>query len=120
MRIRHSARAAVALAAAYAVALQTILLVFGGPVTGAAHFAAQPICSYFGDSGPAPAGPGHDCLEACLTGCCCGAVAVPLPGVAGIAAPMRVQRVGAAVAVAAPTVRLTATGAHRSRAPPPA
>jgi hypothetical protein len=120
MRIRHSARAAVALAAAYAVALQTILLVFGGPVAGAANFATQPICSHFGDSSSAPpAGPGHDCLTACLTGCCCGAVAVPPPGVGGIFAPIPVQRVGAAVA-AAPTVQLSATGAHRSRAPPPA
>lgn len=108
-----------ALVAAYAVALQTILLVFGGPIAGAADHAAQPICSHFGvgGNGSAPAGLGHDCLAACLTGCCCGAIAVPAPGAAVASAPESAQTVAVAVA-GAPILRLSATGAHRSRAPP--
>ena len=82
MSIRRYVRATVALIAAYAVALQTILLVFAGAVPGATQFAATPICSAIGTAGTGSVPPGHsqDCLAACLTGCCCGAAAVPVPG----------------------------------------
>jgi hypothetical protein len=120
MRIHGSARAAVALVAAYAVALQTILLVFGGSLAGAAGFAGQPICSHSGaaTTSPAPAGPGRDCLAACLSGCMCGAIAVPVRGAALLYAPQPLQTLAAA-AEAAPAMPLSASRAHRSRAPPP-
>jgi hypothetical protein len=119
MRIHDSARAAVALAAAYAVALQTILLVFGSAGAGAPGFAGQAVCSHLGagTSGPVPAEHGRDCLAACLTGCIGGAVAMPEPGAALLYAPQPLHAVAAAVEAAA-TMRLSATGAHRSRAPP--
>jgi hypothetical protein len=121
MRIPGPARTAVALVAAYAVALQTILLVFGGPVAGAIDFAGRPICSHLGagTTSPAPSEHGRDCLAACLTGCIGGAVAVPAPGAALFYAPAPLHTVAAAIE-AAPAIRLSATGAHRSRAPPPA
>ena len=71
------------LVAAYAVAVQAILIVVAGPLAGATAFADRPICSSLGagaaGKGPdgSPAGHAHDCLAACLTGCC----AVPPPEV---------------------------------------
>ncbi len=120
MRTRYYARAVVALVAAYAVALQAILLVLGGPIAGAGDFAAQPICSAFGaaGTGSAPVGHEHDCLAACLIGCCCGATAAPAPGAILVYALKPARTVGAAGEAATPTLRLSATGAHRSRAPP--
>jgi hypothetical protein len=119
MSIRRYVRATVALIAAYAVALQTILLVFAGTVPGATSFAATPICSSFGTAGTGSAPPGHsqDCLTACLTGCCCGATALPVPGATVAYAPQPAQAVAAAIAAAA-TPRPGVTAAHRSRAPP--
>jgi hypothetical protein len=119
MRMQRYARAAVALIAAYAVALQTILLVLAGPLPGATTFAAVPICSAggAGAAGSAPGGHAHDCLAACLTGCCCGAAAVPAPASGLVSAPVPVQRLGAA-SEAASTSWLDLTRAHRSRAPP--
>jgi len=119
MRIHGSARAAVAFVAACAVALQTILLVFGGSLAGAAGFAGQPICSHSNaaTTSPAPAGPGRDCLATCLTGCMCGAMAVPVPGAALLYAPEPLQTLAAA-AGAAPAMRLSVNRANRSRAPP--
>ena len=63
-------RATAALITAYAVTLQTILLVFAGVVPGATQFAATPICSTIGTAGSGSVPPGHnqDCLAACLTG----------------------------------------------------
>jgi hypothetical protein len=120
MSIRRRVRATVALVAAYAVALQTILLVFAGTVPGAAPFAATPICSGAAATGPGfPASPGHgqDCLSACLTGCCCGATTVPVPGTIVAYMPEPAQAVIAASEAAAAT-RPGMTAAHRSRAPP--
>ena len=119
MSIRRHVRAAVALIAAYAVALQTILLVFAGTVPGATSFAATPICSSFGTAGTGSVPPGHsqDCLTACLTGCCCGATALPVPGATVAYAPQPAQAVAAAIEAAA-TTRPGVTAAHRSRAPP--
>ena len=113
---RRHARAAIALIAAYAVALQTILLLLAIPVAGAAGLAAQPICAA-GGSGSVPVDHARDCLGACLTGCCGGATAVPPAGVAVVVAP---QAASARAVTLAHVVSLQppATGAHRSRAPP--
>jgi len=118
MSVRRRVRATVALIAAYAVALQTILLVFVGAVPGATRFAATPICSGVGTAGNGSVPPGHgqDCLTACLTGCCCGATAVPLPGATVADMPESAQAVAAIAAVAATRPGMPA--AHRSRAPP--
>jgi hypothetical protein len=119
MSIRRYIRATIALIAAYAVALQTILLVFAGPVPGATQFAATPICSNVGTAGTGSVPPGHsqDCLTACLTGCCSGAAAVPVPGASVAYVPEPAQIVTAAIetATASPP---GVTAAHRSRAPP--
>jgi hypothetical protein len=118
MSIRRQARAAVALIAAYAVALQAILLVFSVPVAGTAAFAAQPICSNSAAAtGSAPNGHARDCLAACLTGCCCGTTVLPTPQAAVACAQERALPI---VAVIAPvsTLSLSVTAAHRSRAPP--
>jgi len=119
MSIRRHVRATVALIAAYAVALQTILLVLAGALPGATQFAATPICSAVGTAGTGPVPPGHsqDCLAACLTGCACGAAAVPVPGTTIAYAPEPAQTVTAAIE-AAVTMRPGITAAHRSRAPP--
>jgi hypothetical protein len=119
MSIRRYVRATVALIAAYAVALQTILLVIAGAVPGATQFAATPICSAIGTSGTgsAPSGHSQDCLAACLTGCCCGAAAVPAPGTTIAYAPEPAPTVIAAIEAATAT-RPGITAAHRSRAPP--
>jgi hypothetical protein len=119
MSIRRYVRATAALIAAYAVALQTILLVFAGVVPGATQFAATPICSTIGTAGSGSVPPGHsqDCLAACLTGCCCGAAAVPVPGTTIAYAPEPAQTVTAAIE-AASAMRPGITAAHRSRAPP--
>jgi hypothetical protein len=117
MSIRRYVRATVALIAAYAVALQTILLVFAGTMPGATSFAATPICSSTAGNGSVPPGPSQDCLTACLTGCCCGVAAVPVPGASVAYAPEPARIVIAAIEAAAP-LRPGATAAHRSRAPP--
>jgi hypothetical protein len=119
MSIRRHVRATVALAAAYAVALQTILVVFGGTMPGATSFAATPICSSVGTAGTGSVPPGHsqDCLIACLTGCCCGAAAIPVPGATVAYAPEPARIVTATIETAA-TMRPGVTAAHRSRAPP--
>jgi hypothetical protein len=118
MSIRRYVRAAVALIAAYAVALQMILLALVGPM-GATQSAVQPVCSAFGAAGTGSVPPGHaqDCLAACLTGCCCGAIAVPVPGATFAYAPEPAQTVIAAIE-AATAMRPGMTAAHRSRAPP--
>lgn len=118
MSIGRYVRATVALVAAYAVALQTILLVFAGAVSaGAAPFAAAPICSGAGATDPASPGHSQDCLGACLTGCSCGTAAVPVPGATVAYAPEPAQIVTAAIE-AATAIRAGVTAAHRSRAPP--
>jgi hypothetical protein len=118
MSIRRYARAAVALIAAYAVALQMILLALVGPMS-TTHFAVQPVCSAFGAAGTGSVPPGHsqDCLAACLTGCCCGAITVPVPGATFAYAPEPAQTVTAAIEAGTAT-RPGMTAAHRSRAPP--
>jgi hypothetical protein len=115
--MRHHARALVALAAAYAVALQAILLAIGGPAAGAAQFVAPPICSTLGAGHDAPAGHGNDCCWACLGGCWCGASVLPDHDAPIARAPAPQQAIVASIE---PPLLLLhgATGAHRSRAPP--
>src|ERR1700688_730044 len=125
MHLRHHARALVALAAAYAVALQAILLAVGAPIAGAGEFTALPICSTLGSvlgsalgaGHSAPADRGHDCLGACLAGCCCGAAvgAALAPSLSSAPAPLPTL---AAPFETTPVLLCNATGAHRSRAPP--
>jgi hypothetical protein len=120
MIMRRYGRALLALIAAYAVALQAVLLAVGGPAFGATQFAAVPICSPFGSTVPGHAPPrhGHDCLLAtCVAGCCWASHAAPSPDLAVIHAP-DLARASAAAADAAPILRLSLTRAHRSRAPP--
>jgi hypothetical protein len=119
MNMRHRARAVVALAAAYAVALQAILLAIGGPAAGAGQLAAVPICSSLGAGHSAPAGHGQarDCLGACLAACCCGTPVLPGSGAAMSYAPAPQQTVAAAIEATPLSVPGT-TRAHRSRAPP--
>jgi len=119
MSIRRYVRATVALIAAYAVALQTILLVFAGALPGTPSLASTPICSSVGTAGTGsvPAGHSQDCLTACLTGCCCGAAAVPLPA-ATVAYARESERIVIAAIEPAATPRPSVTAAHRSRAPP--
>jgi hypothetical protein len=120
MSLRHHARTVVALAAAYAVVLQTLLLAIGSPVAGArefnAEFAAFPLCS--GPSHSAPAHHSGDCPVPC-PGCCCGPAAGPAPAPAVTYAPAALQIVAPAPAVPA-LVFVRISGANRSRAPPSA
>ena len=115
---RH-ARAAIALIAAYAVALQAILLALGTLVDGAAAFAAQPICAASAGlgTGSVPADHARDCLTACLTGTCGGATALPPFRAAPVMALQAALPHSAALA-RVPLLRTRVTGAHRSRAPP--
>jgi hypothetical protein len=118
MKLRHHARAGLALAAAYAVALQGILLAFSAPIAGAGGVVTLQICS--GIAGhSAPAGHGQDCLDACLTGCCGGAPICPSPPGAMLYAPAPGETM-APVFDVRPVLVVRVTNAHRSRAPPAA
>jgi len=108
----------VALATAYALALQAVFLAIGGPFAAATAFIGLPICSSLGADHSAPAGQGHDCLGACLAGCCCGAAAAPAPGVVSITYVSDAGQKLAAAIGTDPILLRNAIGAHRSRAPP--
>jgi hypothetical protein len=117
----HYTRSLVALVAAYALALQTVLLTFGGAVAAVGGGAGSAICAHrSADTGVPPVGPGphsQGCLAACLTGCCCALIAVPPPSAQATRAPRALTTSAdatAPVAIALPRV----TGRHRSRAPP--
>jgi hypothetical protein len=119
MTLRRYARALVALLAAYAVALQIIVLAAGSPAAGVAGLSSLPICSPLGagNSDPAPAGHGHDCLAACLVGCSGNPHLLPPPAAAVIYGPQPARMIAASVDATVP-LRFGPTGAHRSRAPP--
>jgi hypothetical protein len=117
MNLRQSSRAVLAVLAAYAVALQAVMLaavVPGGPGGQAGAGDWVVLCAHSGGGDSVPVGHGCDCL--CLAGGCT-AAAAPLPRIAVIAAPALVPAVVVSVE-AAPLFRHSATGAHRSRAPP--
>jgi len=111
-------RPALALLAAYAIALQSLLFGVVGPLPGLEQISAAPICSHSGSGGTDPAAPGHshDCLAACLAGCCA-APALPAAGSGVVHAPIAI-RTAALAPEREPPARAGATGAHRSRAPP--
>jgi hypothetical protein len=119
-------RPALALLAAYAVALQSLLFGVVGPLAGLEQISAASICSHSAAGGTDPAAPGHahpaapghghDCLAACLAGCCA-APAVPVAGFGVVHAPVA-TRTAALAPQRTPPARAGATGAHRSRAPP--
>ncbi len=114
-------RMIVALLTAYAVALQVLLLAITAPVAGTMEFtgdrAALPICSSVGGRHSTPVNHDHDCLGACLAGCCGSAPAAPHAATVILAPPPAEQ----AVTLALQSITILpsrATGAHRSRAPP--
>ncbi len=111
-------RPVLALAVAYAVALQALMLVAVDPFGGANAWSASPICAAAGGGGsaPQPAGHAHDCLASCLVGCC-GAPALPACESRMVHADVT-GPVLAAATVAAVGARPSVTGSHRSRAPP--
>jgi len=110
--------AIVALAAAYAMVLQPVLLTIRGSLAERQAFGASSLCrpSHGGEHRPAPASHGDDCLSACLA-CFCGVAATLAPGAASPDLRGLGQRIAARrlVAVAAlPHI----DRAHRSRGPP--
>jgi hypothetical protein len=106
-------RPVLALVAAYAVALQAVLLAAAGPVGFADSFV---VCSHSGAGDTGPIGPGCDCLANCLAGCCA-AYAAPLPQTAVFDAAGYPPAVDVSMD-AASIFRQRLSGAHRSRAPP--
>jgi hypothetical protein len=125
MNLQPRARSGIALLAAYAVAMQALLLAAIASSAGVAG-AALPICSSStthplpaggGQADRGQAGHGQDCLDACLTGCCCGAPLLPLPPHALYSPPKPLQTLAAAVEGSA-LVPIRVAKAHRSRAPP--
>jgi hypothetical protein len=118
MSIRHHARMIVALAAAYALALQAVFLAIGSPFGGTTAFSGVPICSSLGADRSTPAGQGQDCLGICLAGCCCGAAAAPAPGATVLTYVSDASQKLPAALDADPILLRNAFGAHRSRAPP--
>jgi hypothetical protein len=122
MRLRQHVRAGVALASAYAIALQAILLALGAVAADAHGRALFPLCTgaIAGDSTPAGRGHGHHdhdkaCFGACLTGCCAGAAIGAAP--AATHAPARPRTMALATEVRAAAL-IRSLNAHRSRAPP--
>jgi hypothetical protein len=117
MTPRSCLRTIVALVAAYALALQAILLAIGAPPAGAGEFTAVPICSVLGTGHSVPAGHGPDCLGACLSGCCGGVPLCPVAASPAGYAPSFTHSLAVMVA-AAPVSYLRDARAHRCRAPP--
>lgn len=124
MTLRHDMRGFVALAAAYALALQAILLAVGPLGVVKAEFGGLPICSGLGSglgsghSGgpPGPLGHARDCLGTCL-GCSYGSPACHLPGPVTRYAPGAAQIV-IVVFAEAPPFHVGVLAAHRTRGPP--
>jgi len=112
------APAFVALAAAYVVVLQAVLLAICGSMAEGQSFGAASLCAppQGDERHPAPAGHGDDCLSACLA-CGCGIA------VTSARAADRADLRGMVQRIAAPTIlpvaaTLRVNRAHRSRGPP--
>ena len=115
--MRHHARALIALAAAYALTLQAILLAVAEPMSaGGSEFGSLPICSSLGAGRSAPLRHTGACPGACL-GCCCGPPVCHLAGPAVIYGLAPVQSEIVAIVASVPLV-VSLAAAHRSRAPP--
>jgi hypothetical protein len=109
MRLRQHVRAGVALASAYAIALQAILLALGAVAADAHGRALFPLCTgaIAGDSTPAGRGHGHhDHDKACFGAAPARALPRARPRTMALATEVR----------AAALIR--SLNAHRSRAPP--
>lgn len=115
MKTPQTARAVLALVAAYAVALQAVALGIAGAHVGGVTVSL--ICSHAsgGDGPSTPSGHGHDPSAPCLG--CCYVAAPSQPPVAGIAAsePRRTVVAGTGLA---PAMAVRAAAANRPRAPP--
>ncbi len=118
-------RALAALAAAYAIALQAILLAFGASLgSQAVELGRLPICSGLhsglalgpGSKHSAPLGHAGGCPGTCL-GCCCGPPACHFPGPAMTYVPAPPPTIFLDF-VAMPPIPMGMYAAHRSRAPP--
>lgn len=118
MSLRHHARAAVALIAAYAIVLQALLLAVGSPVAEPAGFGAHSLCSAAAAGSSAPARHTSDCAGPC-PGCCCNPAAGPAPAPAVAYAPAALAVAPIAI-IAPPLVFVSVNSANRSRAPPSA
>jgi hypothetical protein len=121
MKMQPRTRTGIALIAAYAVALQALLLAVmasSAGVASATGIAALPLCASTSNHST-PSGHGQDCLDACLTACCCGAPLMPAAPRALYSAPKPLQALAVALNVGTP-VLIRAAKAHRSRAPPAA
>jgi hypothetical protein len=118
MKPRLKMRAIVALAAAYAVVLQTTLLAIGGPFGGPAGLAGGFVCArqHGAPASPPPGGNDHGCAAACLA-CCCGLSVAPASAPA-FAARSALPRPIASPPAVNSGVPLRFARAHRSRAPP--
>jgi len=116
MNYRLRLRAIPALIAAYALALQVVLLAFACPLAGGSAIAAQPICSHAGGSVPTPIPPCCDGLGACLAGCCA-APALQASGTA-ILSVRESARPFFILLDLARSYYPSAFAAHRARAPP--
>jgi hypothetical protein len=111
-------RALIALATAYAIALQAMLLAVGVPAGGPQGFAAAPLCVTLGAGHSAPSGDKRDCLDACLTGCCGTGPSIPPAPVLAAAYILAPSVVSASAIETAPFSVSRSTRAHGSRAPP--
>jgi hypothetical protein len=118
MNMRQHFRPILALVAAYAVGLQTILLFMPGPIAGSAGSVAVSLCYHVGarPNGQAPTRSGCDCIANCLAGCWCAPSVAPETAVVHLQRPMQTA-VAADDTVPAP--RPNPSRAYRSRAPPP-
>ena len=116
MTVWRQVRILIAVAAAYAVALQGVLLAVGGPIGGQAQLAASPICLGLGAGHAVPGGHDGGCLGGCF-GCCCAPSSCPARGPALTYLPV-LALMPAAVFAVPPLPIVRVSQAHRSRAPP--
>jgi hypothetical protein len=117
MSVRCTARSFAAVAAAYALVLQTTFLAIDFAMAAPAGYAAGALCSHTGDAGPESV-PGRDyrsCLAACLA-CCCSAQTASAGAVVVFAAAEKSLIAAHAAAVAA--APRNPARAYRPRAPP--
>jgi len=115
-------RRAIALVAAYALALGGLLASWaaGGAAALATAGPATVICHNEGAGEPAPSqndGSGHVCVDSCCVGCVLLTAALPPPPIKAIGAPQSAVRPLAPTPALAVSARNSARS-HQSRAPP--
>jgi hypothetical protein len=118
--MRRNLRTGLALLAAYAVALQAILLAAMGPLTNAAGSAGQPICQgvHAPDQPQAPQDHARKCLAACLSAGCGIDATAPVRPVVAADYPSASMSSAAAFPVDIRWAPRSAVVGHFSRAPP--